>query len=151
MRSKHAFRMLVPLRQSYTRRRVTSALVAAIVAPSVSCSESGEAAITVDAATDAAATDDAPFAASDGFAGDRLVPDAGDDLASGSTGDVASADVVEAGRIPLCVRLIDPNRPVKVLNLSADVRTGYLTRVAQDCSLEALFPSLSSAFAEWSN
>jgi hypothetical protein len=59
--------------------------------------------------------------------------------------------MAEAGIVPLCLRLSDPDRPVKVLDMSADVRAGYLTLVANDCRLDGLFPSQSASLAAWSN
>jgi len=66
---------------------------------------------------------------------------------------VISADGagVDAGRIPLCLRLQDPDRPAKVLQLSQDVRSDYLTLVAMDCTVSGLFATGSASLINWSN
>ncbi len=67
--------------------------------------------------------------------------------------DVSIGEATDASdaAVRLCVRLSDPNLPVKVLNMSADVRNGYLRLVAGDCRLDGLFPASSATLAVWSN
>jgi hypothetical protein len=145
MRSKHAFGMLDSLRRSYTLRRVTSATFTAVIASVtvvVSCAESFEvpaSALSSPDADGAAPENDASPTTLDGSAGEGAAVLDGEGVE------------VEAGGFPLCLRLSDPNRPVKVLDLSADVRTGYLTLVARDCTLEGLLPARSATLATWSN
>jgi hypothetical protein len=151
--------MLASLRQSYTQRRRRSAalLAAAITAApsSVSCSDGD---VVLPDSADASH----PFDASDGAPatlGDEAKDDATDEApdavmmndAPVGSPDSEKNDAVEAGRVALCVRLSDPDRPVKVLDLSADVRTGYLTLVARDCTMDGLFPTRSATLAAWSN
>jgi hypothetical protein len=91
-----------------------------------------------------AAIDDAPDASPSPASDDET--DASSDSFEGAfDGDA------DAHHFPLCLRLSDPDRPVKVLDLSADVRNGYLTLVAGDCRVAGLLPGTSAAFADWSN
>jgi hypothetical protein len=141
MRSKYAFCVLAPLRQTCTRRQPQSAGLVAIflIVGGASCS-AGQNVSTNDAASDATPAMDAPVPVPDSETADAT-----------PTFEAASPDSAEAARIPLCLRLSEPDRPAKVLNLSADVRTGYLTLVAGDCRMEGLFPTRSATLAAWSN
>jgi hypothetical protein len=88
---------------------------------------------------DGAPTSDAPFFAPNGADADATAADG------------PGPDHSETGGIPLCLRLRDPDRPVKVLDLSQDVRSGYLTFVAADCMVRGLFAVPSATVAAWSN
>jgi hypothetical protein len=68
-----------------------------------------------------------------------------------TSADGAGADASDAGRIPLCLRLQDPDRPARVLQLSQDVRSDYLTLIAMDCTVSGLFATESAALIKWSN
>jgi hypothetical protein len=139
MHSKHAFGMLVSLRQSCTRwrRRAVGLVAIAPIVAEASCSAGENLPIGQGDATPAT---DAPL----------LVSDA-ESVEATTEADASSADIAEAARIPLCLRLTDPDRPGRLLDLSADVRSGYLSLVAADCRVEGLFPTRSSTLAAWSN
>src|SRR5258708_3472293 len=64
---------------------------------------------------------------------------------------VSGGELVADAALRLCRRLSDPNFPVRVLDMSADVRNGYLRLVAGDCRLDGLFPVRSATLAAWSN
>ncbi len=63
--------------------------------------------------------------------------------------DEGGEEPTEAARIPLCLRLNDPNRPVKIYELSQDMVRGYLTLVATDCMMHGLFTART--LVDWSN
>jgi hypothetical protein len=140
MCSNDAFCMLARLREccTHARRSSASAALAAAIASSacvggVSVPAGDE---TVDATWSEAAGGDAPTPSDE-----RMDPPMEPD---GSDADDASA-------VPLCVRLRDPDRPVKILDLSTEVRNGYLLLVSGDCRLDGLFPTRSADLAAWSN
>ena len=89
---------------------------------------------------DGARASDAPF----------FAPNDGDADAFTAV-DGPGAEQSEPGRIPLCLRLRDPDRPVKVLDLSHDVRSDYLTFVATDCMERGLFAVPGASVVAWSN
>jgi hypothetical protein len=151
MRPQHAFCMLARLHPSCTPRRKRSAWWLALAA--VAACEAGTAIDASHAAErDASDATDAPTEARDADRdGDDDTPPAVVDADNEGSAADASFDAADARRFPLCLRLSDPDRPVKLLDYSADVRTGYLRLVAGDCQLANLFPATSAQLAAWSN
>ena len=147
MLSPYAFCMLTRLRQSYTRWQWTAGV--AVIAAAIngaSCSDASSSQLVDDAGDAPADEPPANDAPSYDVPNDELAEDS--PASDGSVNEpMDSADAA----VRLCVRLSDPNFPVHVLNLSADVRNGYLRLVAGDCSLDGLFPTRSATLAVWSN
>jgi len=141
MCSNDAFRVLARLREGYTRSRRASVLIAVTT---MACGERTDLVSNrqpSDDASDAEAVD-APSLAPDAVSFDASTQD---DISN------VGADAVDAPAPALCVRLGDPDRPVKVLDLSTEVRNGYLTLLSSDCRWDGLFPNRSAVLAEWSN
>jgi hypothetical protein len=107
-------------------------------APDVEDAVTGKKGDAEDATPDGSETGDGPFLDS-GDAGALTSPDG------------LGADTSDAGRIPLCLRLQDPDRPAKILQLSQDVRSDYLTLVAMDCMVRGLFAAPRGTLVNWSN
>jgi hypothetical protein len=161
MRSNPSSRMRVDLRPSHAAWVRYSAGLASIAA--AMCGGSCSSAAGDDAGTpESLDAQDAPTnipgdetetATPDGAPGDATsLPLDGEDRDAITPDDTPVADRSEEPQpIPLCLRLRDPERPVKVLELSQDVRSRYLTFVATDCMVSGLFAVPSATFAAWSN
>jgi hypothetical protein len=155
----HAFETLASMRVVLSQRHTTalkrSAGLAsiAVAMAGVSCSDGTTGGPPAPDAEDAATgrKEDAADLTPDGSqTADRTFSDS-EDAGAFTSPDGLGADTNDASRIPLCLRLQDPDRPGKILQLSQDVRSDYLTLVAMDCMVRGLFATQSGTVVNWSN